>query len=173
MAHAQHQLTQLQIKEGDDLEVEDVAVLPLEFVSNLGVGASGFVEEVKDTITSKTYARKSFKALTFNVHKAKEMLHHEVKIIRQLPRHRHVIRVFATYISGRQLAALLHPVADEGNLAELLSVIRDLGQSDNAYHRKERDIVWRGFGCLAKCLDFLHQNRVRHRDIKPSNILGH
>ena len=29
------------------------------------------------------------------------------------------------------------------------------------------------FGCLARALEFLHEQKVRHKDIKPSNILVH
>jgi serine/threonine protein kinase len=44
-----------------------------------------------------------------------------------------------------------------------------LARADTARHRELRTF----FGCLARALEFLHEQRVRHKDIKPSNILVH
>ncbi|KAF2738108.1 kinase-like protein, partial [Polyplosphaeria fusca] len=164
------QADKVYINEGDHIDVEDTARLPYELLSVLGYGGSAVVEEVKDIYTQKVFARKVFRVLTRTLPQVREMFEKEIMIIRRLAPHPHIVKAFATYTTKRSLAVIIDPVADGGNLAELLAARRDCNQSDRlAYDR----IIKTGFGCLAKGLAFIHSNSIRHKDIKPQNILVH
>ncbi|KAF1999593.1 kinase-like protein, partial [Amniculicola lignicola CBS 123094] len=154
------------------------AEIPYKLLGNLGFGAHGFVEKVKDVTSGNCYARKTFRADKTSLFKAQEMLRLEVQIIRELASHPHVIRVHATYISGRTLAIILQPVADGGNLTQFLADYRDLGEG-HPDKLLNRQTLIRTFGCLAHSLEYLHSDSyphkpvIRHKDIKPTNILIH
>ncbi|KAF2178860.1 kinase-like protein, partial [Zopfia rhizophila CBS 207.26] len=163
----------LHIKEGSHYEIADVSVLPYQHIAILGHGGSAVVEKVKDSVTNSVYARKVYKMLTGGRYQVKEAYHREIQTIRRLSPHPHIIRVFATYRTGRTLAVILHPVADGGDLASFLSHYRDLGDGDLVAQQSMKIILNRAFGCLAKGLAFMHQKTIRHKDIKPHNILIH
>jgi serine/threonine protein kinase len=92
--------------------------------------------------------------------------------MRLLASHHHIIQVFATYIAHRELALILSPVADGGDLHDFLGNYQDAGI--HAPGRGEKTLIlYRAFGCLASGLAFMHGQRVRHKDIKPQNILVH
>ncbi|PSN67463.1 kinase-like protein, partial [Corynespora cassiicola Philippines] len=55
---------------------------------------------------------------------------------------------------------LMTPIAD-----------MDLSVYMRSYQETRRYELGTFFGCLARALEFLHQQKVRHKDIKPSNIL--
>lgn len=166
------------IHEGQDVELPDEEI-PYKVLRNLGHGGHGLVEEVKDTITGACFARKTFKFFRWSEKDAaRTMLYEEVKTIRALAQHPHIIRVHASYVTTSSLAIILHPVADRGDLAHLLSYIRKLPR----YHPEREKLVHileRAFGCLAHCLAYIHSDKfgqkpiIRHKDIKPSNILIH
>lgn len=169
------------INEGEDVELdeEEVPYIPL---GNLGFGAHGFVEKVKDITTGQCYARKSFRVDRGSLNQSREILRREVQIIRELASHPHVIRVHSTYITGRTLAMVLTPVADEGDLAQYLAEFRDLTMPDEWLEESDmRNVLYRAFGCLSHCLAYMHSNKfvdsgkpiIRHKDIKPKNILIH
>ncbi|KAF2877349.1 kinase-like domain-containing protein, partial [Massariosphaeria phaeospora] len=163
----------LVIHEGDDLELDDTSRLPYALVKNLGHGRSAIVEMVRDTNSNKTYARKVFRNIyARNLEEAKRAFYNELQVMRRLKSHRHIIRIFATYIAQRELALILTPVATDGDLAAFLHTYRDMGPSHRDRVTKEA-ILWKAFGCLGSGLAFMHKQTIRHKDIKPQNILVH
>jgi serine/threonine protein kinase len=166
----------IRFQEGDDLIIPDVSQLPFKLLRNLGHGHSGTVEEVENVITGAVFARKTIKIRGQRAKTATEnIFKNEVKIIRGLSKHHHIIRVFATYMAKREVGIILDPVADEGDLSHFLELIEDIRLSDASDIRLPRllEVLDRAFGCLAGGLAFMHQQKVRHKDIKPQNILVH
>ncbi|KAF2793965.1 kinase-like protein [Melanomma pulvis-pyrius CBS 109.77] len=166
--------TYISINEGDHLELQekDKDFLPYILVKNLGLGGSAVVEMVRDLNTGSVYARKIFRNVyARNLDKAKRNFHNELSVMRRLAAHHHIIQVFATYSAHRELALILKPVADGGDLAAFLQTFQD-GVSHPLYAERSR-ILHKAFGCLASGLAFMHQQRVRHKDIKLQNILVH
>jgi serine/threonine protein kinase len=169
------------IEEGQDHEDVEEAQLPYRHVQSLGHGHSGNVEEVRDQHTNKTYARKT---IPIPYSKAKRVertrvFQNEVKIIRGLGKHRHIVSVFATYVTKRHFGIVLEPVASGGDLerflAEYWNDIDEPNGSDSSAQRTATmaAVLEQGFGCLAAGLAFMHANKIRHKDIKPHNILVH
>jgi len=163
---------------GDDVELDEVEV-PYVLIKNLGYGGFGFVEEVRDVISNRIFAKKKMRLDSGSLEEVKRMFKQEVEVVRVLQSHPHVINVHATYICGRELNIVLEPVADRGDLAKVLSKFRD-GKEDD--REATRVILHRAYGCLAKCLEFIHGDKhidstakemIRHKDIKPKNILVH
>lgn len=175
----------LRINAGDHLELDQLSgdpndVLPYQHVRMLGHGGSASVEMIKDRNTGSLYARKVFKNVyTRHLKDAKRQLLNEVQIIQRLSSHLHIIKVHATYIIKRELAIILDPVADGGDLANFLQNYRDSGYSlyfdidRGSERRKQNKILQRAYGCLLSGLAFMHQQTIRHKDIKPQNILIH
>ncbi|KAH7345915.1 kinase-like domain-containing protein [Pyrenochaeta sp. MPI-SDFR-AT-0127] len=175
----------LRINAGDHLELDNLSgkpndLLPYQHVRMLGHGGSASVEMVSDTNTGSVYARKVFKNVySRNLKDAKEKLLNEVQIMQRLSSHHHIIRVHATYINKRELAIILDPVADGGDLATFLQNYQDSGYSlfydvDRGTERRAQNkILQKAFGCLASELAFMHRQAIRHKDIKPQNILIH
>lgn len=167
----------LEILAGEDVEIDEAEV-PYEHVRILGYGYCSFVDEVKDVTSGRNFARKTFRVERGRLDTAQQMLRHEVRTIRELAPHPHIIRVHATYIAGRNLAIILQPVADGGNLAEFLCAYRDMDKR-HADKWRHNVSIRRSFGCLARCVDYLHsavdgqKPIIRHKDIKPGNILIH
>ncbi|KAF2816580.1 kinase-like protein, partial [Mytilinidion resinicola] len=158
------------INEGDHLDIVDKNALPYQLIKNLGHGANASVEMVQDIHTGSVYARKIFRNYTlWRLDEVNRLFHNEVKIMRRLAPHHHIVRVFATYIARRELGLLLLPVADSGDLATFLREYHD-SQSPNDY---DTQILLKCFGCLASGLAFMKQQAIRHKDIKPQNILIH
>jgi serine/threonine protein kinase len=174
----------LRILVGDHLELDgtngpDTDLLPYEHMQMLGHGGTASVEMVRDIHTGSVYARKVVKNVySRNMREAKQALLNEVKILKRLVAHHHVVRVHATYIKGRELAMILDPVADGGDLASFLQNYRDQGFSwhkdlTNKENLAQNDILRKAPYCLASALAFIHKQTIRHKDIKPQNILIH
>ncbi|KAI9843153.1 MAG: hypothetical protein M1837_006606 [Sclerophora amabilis] len=145
--------------------------VPYRLIRNLGFGTYGSVEEVEDIVTNQVYARKVIKDVqSGSVSDAKKRYKSEIAIIRRLSAHKHIIRLFASYTFGRDLCLILQPVANSGDLAEMLSKIRESGAPAST---EQQEILQRAFGCLASGLEFMHKQRIRHKDIKPQNVLIH
>ena len=168
--------TRMIINKGDHLELKDSEEkkrLPYALEGNLGHGGYASVEMVRDLNTGSVYARKIIKNVsTRNIDTVKASFLNEVRVMRLLASHRHIIQVFATYIAQRELALILSPVADNGDLHDFLNRYQDAAATDPV-RAKETMILHRAFGCLTSGLTFMHQERVRHKDIKPKNILIH
>jgi serine/threonine protein kinase len=170
------------IEEGKDYEDVDAKQLPYDHVQNLGFGHSGNVEEVRDRNTNKVFARKTIRIPVSRVKKAEStsVFYNEVKIIRGLGKHRHIVSVFATYATTQVFGILLQPVASDGDLEHFLAEYWHLAhkphtEGSSAYTRMlaMSTILEQGFGCLTAALSFMHEKKVRHKDIKPNNILVH
>ncbi|KAF2686588.1 kinase-like protein [Lentithecium fluviatile CBS 122367] len=159
------------VREGEDYFCEEDVQLPYRLVRNLGHGHSAIVEMVEDVNTGSVFARKVF-SLNVPRTERKRIFDNEIKIIRRLAPHHHIIRVFATYVAKREAGLILHPVADSGDLATFL---RDFKEAKAAQLvQPERTKVFESsFGCLASGLAFMHRQKIRHKDIKPHNILIH
>lgn len=101
--------------------------------------------------------------------------------MRRLADHHHVVKLHASYVVGRELALILTPVADDGDLADFLHAYRDLSLS-GTQPKSDRLVdslasmqrtLENAYGCLAAGLAFMHEQTIRHKDIKPQNILVH
>jgi serine/threonine protein kinase len=77
-------------------------------------------------------------------------------------KHRHVVEFVGSYTDPKYMGLIMSPVAD-------MDLSTYLARADTARHRELRTF----FGCLARALEFLHEQSIRHKDIKPSNILVH
>ena len=158
------------INDGGHVEVENFNLLPYEHVKNLGSGGFGLVDQVRHITTGKTYARKTIRLRLSQDHDC--VLYsfwNEIKIMRRLSGHHHIIRCVASYICRPELGLILDPVADFGSVADLLQEIREGRQPIDVW----RPILWRSFGCCAGALAFIHRKGIRHKDIKPENLLVH
>jgi serine/threonine protein kinase len=163
---------ELSIEEGSDHVDIEVSRLPYTVERTLGVGGCSVVEEVKDCNTQQVFARKVFMLRRRNMQSMKELFENEVRIIRTLEHHHHMIRVFATYTTPQQLALIMSPVANGGDLDKFLGELVAT-RSDFRSLKAMGDIVEKAFGCLAAGLAFMRAQRIRHKDIKPHNILIH
>jgi len=161
----------LMIREGDDCLCDDSSQLPYKLLKNLGHGRSAIVEMVEDVNTGSVYARKRFSIYGLRS-KRKSIFDNEIKIIRRLSPHHHIIRVFATYVTRREVGLILHPVADKGDLETFLHEIRE-DKAAELSHTHRSKVLKSAFGCLASGLAFMHGQKIRHKDIKPHNILIH
>lgn len=147
--------------------------IPFERVRTLGRGGQGVVEEVKHTsLTALRFARKRLHLLPGQDEDVAWVeFQNEVQILRRLSTHKHIINCPATYATDqpRELAMILHPVADQGSLDDFLGRIRRNGRPS----AEEITILRQSFGCLASALAFTHGKTIRHKDVKPQNILIH
>lgn len=130
----------------------------------LGEGACGIVKEVSVSSSSVKCVRKRIgrpKLL-----KAQKQIMtafaREVSVMRQV-NHQHCVSLLGSYTDYDHVNILSLPVADM-DLATFL---------DLPVEEKQRDILYRGFGCLCNALLYLHQNNIRHEDLKPQNVLIH
>jgi serine/threonine protein kinase len=143
-----------------------------EHVKMLGHGGTASVEMVRDVNTGLSYARKIIRNVyDRNMQEAQRMLRNEVEIMKRLENHHHIVKVHATYIAKRELAIVLSPVADGGDLATYLQNRRDKLTDGVTLERDH--VLERSFGCLASGLAYIHSQTIRHKDIKPQNILIH
>jgi serine/threonine protein kinase len=169
------------IVHGIDYENLEEAQLPYIHVRNLGHGHSGNVEEVKDKLTGEIYACKTIRITGSNKERAERtrIFRNEVKIIRGLEKHWHIISVHATYATKRYFSILLQPVASDGDLEVFLAEYRDIAREQEAKGSTSTrvtamtGVLMQAFGYLAAGLAFMHEKRIRHKDIKPRNILVH
>jgi serine/threonine protein kinase len=132
----------------------------------LGEGACGIVEEVSISSHQGTVrcVRKRIGRPKLLQAQKKIMVAfaREVDVMRQV-NHQHCVRFLGSYTDVDHVNILSSPVADM-DLATLL---------DRPIHMKEREMLYRGFGCLCGAIQYLHQNNIRHEDLKPQNVLIH
>lgn len=159
------------VREGYELQITNRNELPYRVVKSLGMGGCAVVEMVQDLTTGQTYAHKRFRRYRGpNVNGFKQEVYNEIKVMRRLSPHRHIINLFATYACNRDVGLILTPVADEGDLSTYLLQISDSGRPPTL---EDRTLLERAIGCLANGLAFIHKHTIRHKDIKPQNILLH
>jgi len=155
------------VEEGQNHLVEANDGLPYQLIRNLGQGGCANVEGVRDRNTGAIFARKVIRIVGARAER-KRIFENEVKVIRRLAPHHHVVRIFATYVALREVGIILTPVADRGSLDMLFQ-----DANDGVLPSTDWNILYNSFGCLASGLQFIHTQKVRHKDIKPHNILVH
>jgi len=158
----------------EHLEFDDHSEIPYVYVEVLGKGQKATVEKVKHARTGSVYARKIYKVSprSRNKRKAEELeFKNEIAITRRLARHRHIVRVVASYSTSDTLAVVLEPAADSGDLKTFLALYPTV--VDQRQKSSMLTTIHHAYGCLASGLAFMHAHRIRHRDIKPENILIH
>ncbi|KAL8938604.1 MAG: hypothetical protein Q9211_003129 [Gyalolechia sp. 1 TL-2023] len=134
--------------------------LPFEEKAFLGSGGFGQVDKVLSLISFREFARKRVLRNKVGTGVIKQLLT-EIEILKRL-RHRHVVEFVGSYTDPRYMGLIMSPVAD-------MDFSTYLARADTAMYRELRTF----FGCLARALEFLHEQKVRHKDIKPGNILVH
>lgn len=138
--------------------------LPFEVKEILGSGGFGQVDRVLSSISFKEYARKRVpRNQAFGgpgTEKVKQFVA-EIKILKRL-KHRHVVEFVGSYTDPKYIGLIMSPVAE-------MDFSTYLARADTAKHGELRTF----FGCLARALEFLHEQKVRHKDIKLGNILVH
>ncbi|KAL8740201.1 MAG: hypothetical protein Q9190_007070 [Brigantiaea leucoxantha] len=138
--------------------------LPFETKSILGSGGFGQVDKILSLISFKEYALKRVprnKAFGGRGTKEIQQFIAEIQILKRL-KHQHVAEFVGSYTDPRYMGLITSPVA-ESDLSTYLARV------DIIKYRELRTF----FGCLARALEYLHEQNVRHKDIKPSNILVH
>ena len=138
--------------------------LPFERKGVLGSGGFGQVDKVLSLISLKEYARKRVpRSSVFGSRGTEDMKNFvaEIEILKRL-KHRHIVEFVGSYTDPKYMGLIMSPVA-EMDLAAYLT------RADTSKYGELRTF----FGCLARALEFLHEQNVRHKDIKPRNILVH
>ncbi|KAK3171443.1 hypothetical protein OEA41_003527 [Lepraria neglecta] len=151
-------------EEGQHCYFRRTEPLPFEVKGILGSGGFGQVDKVLSLISFKEYARKRVprnKAFDGRGTEAVKQFVAEIEILKRL-KHRHVVEFVGSYTDPRYMGLIMSPVAD-------MDFSTYLARADTAKHGELRTF----FGCLARALEFLHEQNVRHKDIKPGNILVH
>ena len=138
--------------------------LPFEMKGILGSGGFGQVEKVLSLISFKEYARKRVsrnKAFGGRGTEEVRLFVAEIEILKRL-KHRHVVEFVGSYTDPKYMGLIMSPVAE-------MDLSAYLARADRAKYGELRTF----FGCLARAIEFLHEQNVRHKDIKPGNILVH
>jgi tetratricopeptide (TPR) repeat protein len=136
--------------------------LPFEVQGVLGTGGFGQVDKVVSMISFREYARKRvLRNIAFGSRRMEDITRFvaEIEMLKRL-KHCHVVEFVGSYTDARYMGLIMSPVA-EMDLATYLT------HADASKYPELRTF----FGCLARALEFLHQQNVRHKDIKPHNIL--
>jgi hypothetical protein len=136
--------------------------LPFEIKGVLGSGVYGKVDKVLSLISFKEYARKRvLRSSVFRGRRMQDMalVIAEIEALKRL-KHRHVVELVGSYTDHRYIGLIMSPVAE-------MDLSTYLTRADTPKYPELRTF----FGCLARTLEFLHEQKVRHKDIKPRNIL--
>jgi tetratricopeptide (TPR) repeat protein len=138
--------------------------LPLEMKGILGSGGFGQVDRVLSLISFREYALKRVSRSTAFSGRGTECVKQfiaEIGILKRIDHH-HVVEFVGSYTDPKYMGLIMFPVAD-------MDLSTYLARADTTRHGELRTF----FGCLARALEFLHEQSIRHKDIKPSNILVH
>ena len=138
--------------------------LPFEGKGVLGSGGFGQVDRVLSLVSFKEYARKRVsRKQAFGGRGTEEMKMFvaEITILKRL-KHRHTVELLGSYTDPKYVGLIMSPIAD-------MDLSTYLAQADATRYAELRTF----FGCLARGLEFLHEQNIRHKDIKPGNILVH
>ena len=144
---------------------------PLLFKSlgSLGNSRYSHMDEIISSTSRKCYARKRIRRKVLfssgsGVLEVMKQFVSEITIMKQL-HHHHIVRYIGSYTDPSYFSLIMYPVADM-DLSKYLDTYLD--------GSRDRQAILRSFfGCLAKALQYLHENDIRHRDLKPQNILIH
>ena len=137
---------------------------PFEVKGILGSGGFGQVDKVVSSVSFKEYARKRVpRRMAFGGRGTQEIKQFvaEIETLKRL-KHRHVVEFVGSYTDPKYIGLIMSPVAE-------MDLSTYLARADTTKHGELRTF----FGCLARALEFLHEQNVRHKDIKPGNILVH
>lgn len=83
----------------------------------------------------------------------------EIEILKRL-KYRHIVEFVGSYTDARYIGLIMSPIAE-------MDLSAYLEHANASNHHELRTF----FGCLARALEFLHEQKIRHKDIKPGNIL--
>jgi tetratricopeptide (TPR) repeat protein len=136
--------------------------LPFEAQGVLGTGGFGQVDKVVSMISFREYARKRvLRNIAFGSRRMQGITRFiaEIEMLKRL-KHHHVVEFVGSYTDARYMGLIMSPVAE-------MDLSTYLTHADASKYPELRTF----FGCLARALEFLHQQNVRHKDIKPHNIL--
>jgi TolA-binding protein len=137
--------------------------VPFEEKGIIGSGGFGQVDKVLSLISFREYARKLvIRSMMFG-HRTGNIKGFiaEIEILKRL-KHHHIVEFVGSYTDPKYMALLMSPVAE-------MDLSMYLDSADTSRNTELRTF----FGCLARALEFLHEQKVRHKDIKPRNILVH
>ncbi|KAH6865205.1 kinase-like domain-containing protein [Alternaria rosae] len=170
----------LPIEQGKDYDNFVKSQLPYRLLENLGYGGSGYVEKVEDILTGKQFARKVIRRRHERRFKEEQTIvfRNEIKNIRRLGGHPHIVSLFATYTTHDEFGLILQPVASDKDLEQYLAnyrsaVLAEDPASPDPHVRTMSAVLEQAFGCLATGMSYMHTNKVRHKDVKLQNILIH
>ncbi|KAF2175478.1 kinase-like protein [Zopfia rhizophila CBS 207.26] len=149
---------------GQHCHFEQEELVPFNPKGILGSGGFGQVDKVVSQISFKEYARKRVpRSFAFRGRQKEAVMQFiaEIEILKRL-KHLHIVEFVGSYTDPKYVGLIMSPIT-EMNLADYLV------HASASNHRELRTF----FGCLARALEFLHEQKIRHKDIKPSNILVH
>ena len=135
-----------------------LSLYQLQKLALLGVGASGEVYLVQDTMTKKKLALKSVKYTEDE--KTRAQLETEVKL-GTLLKHENIIRIYATYFLKGRINFVMEYM-DKGTLSDILKKTKKIPEKYMGI------ITYQVMQGLAYCQK---EKKIIHRDLKPSNIL--
>jgi serine/threonine protein kinase len=142
---------------------------PFRHESNIGTGSIAIVEAVTDKFTNERFALKTYRRFWGRqLEDIKHIFKNEVKIMKRLSSHVHMVEIRRYCMIGQQMSILLSPVASNGDLGAYLNVVLESGMSI-----EQESLLDCAFGCLISGLAYMHKHTIRHKDIKPQNILVH
>ena len=136
--------------------------LPFETKGILGSGGFGQVDKVLSLISFREYARKRVpRNSVFGAQETENVKNFvaEIELLKRL-KHDHVVEFVGSYTDPKYMGLIMSPVAE-------MDLSTYLKRADRLKHQELRTF----FGCLARALEFLHEQNIRHKDIKPGNIL--
>ncbi len=154
---------------GQQIEIANRTALPFQHIKNIGHGSSAVIELVSHKTTKQRYALKTFRRFNGRqFENDKRAFENEVRIMKRLSSHKHIVTVLGSYVCDRELGILMSPAASDGDLAAYLFRVLECGLA-----REQEIVLNRAFGCLINGLAYIHEHIIRHKDIKPQNILVH
>ena len=136
--------------------------LPFKTQGVLGTGGFGQVDKVVSMTSFREYARKRvLRGVAFGSRRREVVTRFiaEIEMLKRL-KHRHVVEFVGSYTDAKYMGLIMSPVAE-------MDLSAYLTHPPASKYPELRTF----FGCLARALEFLHQQNVRHKDIKPHNIL--
>lgn len=138
-----------------------------EKLRELGQGAYGAVQAVREVSTGTVYARKSIpiSILGSDEKQIEARVRNEVETMTKL-RHNHIASINMHFKGLKFWSIIMSPVADSD-----LRVFLEKSCVEAGYPRNSMRLLDSWFGCLISALAYTHREMVKHEDIKPNNIL--